>query len=112
MISDTLWQKYIYNTPFDDDEMPLLNSRKSIINGIYKTINISGKSLYSYNKKDFLKLCNDFHNNDYLNVIIDNDYEFESNNSILINSAKAHMLSFCYLFQENGFNCIVNKLDF
>lgn len=108
MTSDTLWQKYVYDTPFDDDEMPLLNSRKSTIDGTRKTFEISGKSLYGLDSRSFEKICKTLMDGNFGNVVIIDDYQFRSNNSTVVKGSKAHMMSFCHLFQKKGFNAIVS----
>lgn len=109
MTSDTLWQKYIYDMPFDDNEMPLLNSRMSVVASSNHCIMIPGKALYALDENKFVDLCKHLFFEKIENIIIKNDYEIKSKNQVIENAAKAHMMSFCHLFQENGFHCRVDK---
>lgn len=107
MTSDTLWQKYIYNTPFDDEEMPLLNSRLSKLDFNDKNFIISGRSLYDLDKASFIELCSSLKSDSYINITIIDDYCFASDNMYVKNGAIAHQKSFCYLFQKQGFHCCI-----
>ena len=62
MTSDTLRQKFIYNTPFNDDGFPLLNSRLSVISEGMRIFSVSGKHLFELEKGDFDKLCDGLKN--------------------------------------------------
>lgn len=109
MTSDTLWQKYIYNTPFDNEEMPLLNSRMSKLDFNDKSFIISGRSLYDLDKTSFIELCSSLKSNGYINIIITDDYRFTSDNLYVRNGAIAHQKAFCYLFQKRGFHCCIKR---
>lgn len=109
MTSDTLWQKFIYNTPFDDEEMPLLNSKMSIVDPCRKTITISGSSLYDFEQDNFICLCEGLANDGYGNVLIENDLHLRSGNFLVEKGAKAYLLAFCYLFQKRGFHCKITE---
>lgn len=110
MTADTLWQKYIYNTPFDDDGLPLLNSRLSEILKDNEPYIISGKALFTLSEADFDSLCFRLSSFGFNSIFIENDYELKSNNIILKKGVEAHLKAFCRLFQDKGFHCRVESL--
>lgn len=110
MTSDTLWQRYIYDTPFDDDEMPLLNSRMSVTDSsTEKSFRISGRSLYSLSLMDFERLCTSLKRGGYHSVVIVDDYAWLTENGRVRKGADAHMKAFCHHFQRKGFCCNITK---
>lgn len=101
MTSDTLWQKYIYNTPFDDEGLPLLNSRKSTPEP--PIAYLLGSFCYQLTEKEFNILCKNLHRQGVHSVVLINDYCFKSDNPIIRKGSLAHMRAFCFLFQQQGF---------
>lgn len=107
MTSDTLRQKFIYNTPFNDDGFPLLNSRLSVISEGMHIFSVSGKHLFELEKGDFDKLCDGLKNNGIDAIVIINDYHLQCQNPLLLRGIKAHLMSFCHLFQQKGFHSAI-----
>lgn len=106
MTSDTIRQKFIYNTPYDDNEFPLvLEDKIDIENDEYSSINAS--YLYCLEEDDFNKIVNNVISRNIDKVVIRNDYHFKSSNKILINASLCHIMSFVYLFKKNGLKCKV-----
>ena len=101
MTSDTLWQKYIYNTPFDDEGFPLLNSPKSVIDP--PLAYLLGSFCYQLTEKEFGVLCGNLHRQGVHSVVLINDYRFESDNPNIRKGSLAHMKALCFLFQQQGF---------
>lgn len=100
MISNTLWQKYIYNTPFDDEGLPLLNSRKSTPEPPISYL--LGSSCYQVTEEEFVILCKNLQRQGVHSVVLINDYHFQSDNPIVRKGNLAHMMAFCFLFQQQG----------
>jgi len=103
MTSDTLRQKFIYNTPFNDDGFPLLNSRLSVISEGMRIFCASGKHLLELEQGDFDKFCDDSKDDNIDAIVIIDDYHLQCQNPLLLRGIKAHLMSFCYLFQQKGF---------
>lgn len=104
MVSDTLRQKFIYNTPFDDNEFPLVVLDEDISSNSADTYKINASKLYFIEEMDFENLIKSISNS---KVLILNDYKFKSLNSILNKGSLCHILAFAYLFKKNGFKCNV-----
>ena len=100
MLDSTLRQKFIYNTPFTDDEMPyiLLNN----IDGDAVVIKLS--HLYKLEEIDFINLSEKLKNAKTNELLLINDLMITSNNQIIQRSIKCYLLSFAYHFQKQGFN--------
>lgn len=107
MTSNTLWQKYIYNTPFDDEGFPLLNSRKSALEP--PVAYLLGSSCYQLTEKEFGVLCGNLHRQGVHSVVLINDYHFQSDNPIVQKGSLAHMMAFCFLFQQQGFSSYIKS---
>lgn len=109
MISSTLRQKYIYNTPFSDDDFPLVKLDIDIDANSNDVFKINASDLYNLEENDFEKILTSLDLN-IISVLIINDYRFKSQNKKLINGSKAHILAFAYLFKKNGYNCNIVEL--
>ena len=73
MTSDTIRQKYIYNTPYDDNEFPLvLEDSFDIEKDKYTSINAS--YLYCLEEQDFKRVVQNIKTSNIDKVIIRNDY--------------------------------------
>ena len=106
MTSDTVRQKYIYNTPYDDNEFPLvLEDNINVEKDIFYTINAS--FLYSLEEEDFKNVIQSIKSNNMNKVIIRNNLGFKSSNKILINASLCYIMSFVYLFKKSGLSCRV-----
>ena len=106
MTSDTIRQKYIYNTPYDDNEFPLvLEDNIDIEKDIFSSINAS--YLYCLEEQDFKRVIQNIKTGNIDKVVIRNDYCFKSSNKILVNASLCHIMSFVYLFKKNGIKCKV-----
>lgn len=106
MISSTLRQKFIYNTPFDDDEYPLV--KLDLIEDCKNPYEIKASSLYFIDEKRFNQIVNSLQK-DCDSVVIIDDYEIKSQNGILQYGIKAYILAFSYLFKKQGFKCCIKK---
>ena len=104
MVADTLRQKFIYATPFDKDEFPLVNLDKNLDLKTKNTFKINASELYFMEKDEFESLVNIIksHSN---SVLIVNDYNFKSSNIVLNKGCLCHMMSFAYLFKTNNLKC-------
>ena len=104
MVTDTLRQKYIYATPYDESEFPLIELDKdlnSLTNNVFK---INASILYFLEKEDFESLINEIKSK-HDSVLIVNDYRFKSFNTILNKGCLCHMMAFAYLFKQNNLKC-------
>lgn len=104
MVADTLRQKFIYATPYDKDEFPLVDLDRNINLKMEDVFRINASELYFIEKEEFESLVSTLksHNN---SVLIINDYNFKSSNVILHKGCLCHMLSFAYLFKTNNIRC-------
>lgn len=109
MVSSTLRQKFIYNTPFNDDDFPLVKLDGDIDNNSIHTFKINASKLYELEENDFGALLKDLKLK-FNSILIINNYKFKSQNKNLINGSKAHILAFAYLFKKNGYKCGVIEL--
>lgn len=109
MVSSTLRQKFIYNTPFNDDDFPLVKLDRDIDIGSIHTFKINASKLYDLEENDFNELLKDIEIK-CNSVLIINDYDFKSQNKNLINGSNAHILAFAYLFKKNGYKSNVIEL--
>ena len=106
MTSDTIRQKYIYNTPYDDNEFPLvLEDGTDIEKDKFTSINAS--YLYCLEEQDFKRVVQSIKTSNMDKIIIKNDYCFKSSNIKLVNASLCHIMSFVYLFKKNGLKCKV-----
>ncbi|HBF68516.1 MAG TPA: hypothetical protein DDW20_04250 [Firmicutes bacterium] len=106
MTSDTIRQKFIYNTPYDDNEFPLvLEDNIDMENDKYYLINAS--YLYCLEEFEFNTIIKDIKNKNIDKVIIKNDYLLKSGNKILVNASLCYIMAFVYLFKKNGIKCKV-----
>ena len=104
MVADTLRQKFIYATPYDKEEFPLV-SLDGELNMLSKnTYKIKASSLYFLEKDEFEIIIIKIKSND-CSVLIVNDYNFKSSNIILNRGVLCHMMSFAYLFKQNNLKC-------
>ena len=104
MVADTLRQKFIYATPYDKEEFPLV-SLDGELNMLSKnTYKIKASSLYFLEKYEFETLIEEIKSNN-CSVLIVNDYNFKSSSIILNKGALCHMMSFAYLFKQNNLKC-------
>lgn len=106
MTSDTIRQKYIYNTPYNDDEFPLVLEDNIDINKS-EYFSIDASFLYFLEEQDFIGIVNALKSSRITNVVIINDYHFKNTNKILNNASLCHIMSFVYLFKKNGLKCMV-----
>ena len=106
MTSDSIRQKFIYNTPYDDNEFPLvIEDNIDIQKEKYLLVNAS--FLYRLEENDFDQLVASNKSSNISNIVIRNDYYFKSSNKILINASLCHIMTFVYLFKKNGLRCKV-----
>lgn len=104
MVADTLKQKYIYATPYDKNEFPLVKL-DSEINSLAKNVfKINASTLYFLEQNDFQSLVSEIKSK-HDSVLIVNDYLFKSSNMILNNGCLCHMMAFAYLFKQNDLKC-------
>lgn len=99
MLDSTLRQKFIYNTPFTDDEMPYV-----ILDDITeeaKVITLS--NLFKLEIIEFAKLLEKLKNEKLDTLLLTNDLTIISNNQILQQAIKCYLLSFAYHIQKQGF---------
>ncbi len=100
MLDSTLRQKFIYNTPFTDDEMPYV-----ILDNIAKdAIVIKLSYLYVLEKSEFLELSMKLKDAKSNDLLLTNDLAITANNQIILCAIKCYLLSFAYHFQKQGFN--------
>lgn len=99
MLDSTLKQKFIYNTPFTDDEMPYVILDKLPDNP--KMISIS--QLCSLEYYDFNNLISDLKNRKAFEILLCNDAELHSNNDMIKRAVKCYLMSFAYHFKKQGF---------
>ena len=104
MVADTLRQKYIYATPYDKDEFPLVELDKDLNSTTENVFKINASKLYFIEKNEFETLVNIIKPNKD-SVLIINDYSFKSSNKILNKGCLCHMMSFAYLFKQNNLKC-------
>ncbi len=99
MLDSTLRQKFIYNTPFTDDEMPYV-----ILDDITedaKVITLS--NLFKLEIIEFTKLVEELKNAKLDTLLLANDLAIISNNQIIQRAIKCYLLSFAYHIQIYGF---------
>lgn len=104
MVADTLRQRYIYATPYNKDEFPLVNLDKELNILDNKAFKINGTQLYSLEENEFKTLLNVIKSK-FNSVFIINDYNFKSSNTILNRGCLCHMMAFAYLFKQNNLKC-------
>ncbi len=104
MTSDTIRQKFIYNTPYDDNEFPLVIEDDVDVDNI-EFFSIKASYLYCLEEYDFIGIVQNIKSNNLDTVIIKNDYSHKSSNKILIDATLCHIMAFVYLFKKNGLNC-------
>ena len=104
--SDTIMQKYIYNTSYDDNDFPLVLEDNIDIEKD-KCTSINASYLYCLEEQDFIRIVQNIEINNIDKIIIKNDYCFKNSNKILINASLSHILSFAYLFKKKRFKCKV-----
>lgn len=106
MVYDTIRQKFIYNTPFDDKEFPKVTLDETAT--FKNPYSINATYLYSLEIDDFENVVDTIRaNND--SVIIVNDYRLKSRNEALSDGIRCHMLAFAYLFKERGILCGISN---
>lgn len=106
MVANTLRQKFIYATPYNENEFPLVTLDGDINSLTGNTFKINATTLYSLEQNDFQSLINIIKSK-YSSVLIVNDYRFKSANIILNRGCLCHMMAFAYLFQQNNLKCNV-----
>ena len=100
MLDSTLRQKFIYNTPLTDEEMPYV-----ILDNITKDATIIKLSyLYELEKFAFLELSEKLKNEKLNELLLINDLTTTANNQIIQRVIKCYLLSFAYHFQKQVFN--------
>lgn len=104
MVADTLRQKYIYATPYDEDEFPLVELDRNITILSKNVFKINGTQLYSLDEDEFKSMLVTIKSK-YDSVLIINDYSFKSSNAILNRGCLCHMMAFAYLFKQNNLKC-------
>lgn len=108
MITDTLRQKFIYATPFDKKEFPLVQLDKNLESKTTVIYKINALSLYFLEKEDFEKLIKSIVGK-YNAVLIINDQKFKSQNCILKNGFLCYMMAFAFLFKQNNLKCNISE---
>ena len=108
MTSDTIRQKYIYNTPYDDNEFPLVLEDDADVENI-QFFSIKASYLYYLDEHNFISIVQNIKSNNLDTVIIKNDYCYKSSNKILIDASLCHIMAFVYLFKKNGLKCKIDK---
>lgn len=104
MVADTLRQKFIYATPYDDNEFPLVELDANLNASTNNSYKINASTLYFLEKEDFESLVNEIKFK-HDSVLIINDYRFKSFNAILNRGCLCHMMAFAYLFKQKELKC-------
>ncbi len=106
MISSALRQKFIYNTPFDDNEFPLV--KLDLIESCKKLYKMKAISLYFIDEKRLNRIANSLQK-DFDSIVIINDYKIKSQNKILHECIQAYILAFAYIFKKQGLRCCIKE---
>ncbi len=104
MVADTLRQKFIYATPFDENEFPLVELDSDLNSSTKDIVKINASSLYFLEKDGFESLVNEIKSK-HDSVLIVNDYHFKSSNIILNKGCLCHIMAFAYLFKQKELKC-------
>ena len=107
MTSDTVRQKFIYNTPYDDNEYPLVVEDEFDLN-INDYEIIYATQLYQLEENDFDDYIIELKNKNIHKVLIKNDCVFENDNPILKNASYCYIKAFVYLFKKQKLMCRSN----
>ena len=107
MTSDTLKQKYLYNVPLLDNEMPMFKNDIIIFN--QESIRLPLSLLYEKDNNSFKQLLLDLKKMGIKNIILYNDISFLSDNIILKNAIQYYINAFAYWFKKNKFIVTIEK---
>jgi len=99
MLDSTLRQKFLYNTPFTNDEMPYVLLDE--VSSGAKQINLS--HLCVLEESAFIKLAIEARSTNTNEIVLVNDLTLFSNNLIIVRALKCYLLSFAYHFKKLGF---------
>ncbi len=109
MVADTLRQKFIYATPYDRNEFPLVELDKELNSSTKNTYKINASALYFLEKADFESLVDKI-KREHDSILIIDDYHFKSTNVILNKGCLCHMMTFAYLFKQKQLKCNIVKM--